>query len=349
MTILALDLGRCNHQTHGTLLNPMTGEISHLKILTTLDQISNALDRHHPTQVAFEICPQAGRLSDLLRSRCIPFTVANTQDDAWAWRNRRSKTDRKDGDKLAKAALLNQLRGVHVPEPATRDQRALIGERDDLVGEQTRIKNSIRSLLEREWQTTPARSACWSQEGLKDLRQRCENQEKAWQRTLSRHLDRLEFVRLQIAAVTGELDGSPTHAEARNRLEDIPGIGPRTADALTAAIDDPNRFKNAKQVASYFGLAPRVLQSGETTRHGRITKAGPRIVRALLVECAWIARRHDPYFKALFERICRGSKTRRRIAIIAIARRLAIIAWAMMRDKTRYRPPEKTPSTKTAA
>lgn len=75
------------------------------------------------------------------------------------------------------------------------------------------------------------------------------------------------------------------------RLMTIPGVGPRTAEVLVATIDDPHRFKNARQVSSYIGMIPKQYQSGETDRNGRITKRGSRLLRTMLVECAWISIR----------------------------------------------------------
>ena len=76
------------------------------------------------------------------------------------------------------------------------------------------------------------------------------------------------------------------------RLKTIPGVGPRTAEALVSAIDDPHRFKNGRQVSAYLGLVPKQYQSGETDRNGRISKRGPSLVRSILAECVWVSLRY---------------------------------------------------------
>jgi len=147
----------------------------------------------------------------------------------------------------------------------------------------------------------------------------------------------------QLAACLKEVE---RHLDARSAvdgrpglLQTIPGVGPRLAEALVAVIDDPHRFKNSKQVAAYFGLVPRTFQSGAMNRQGRITGAGDRMVRALLVEVSWMALRYNGWAQTTFERICEGNGKRRKSAIVAIARRLVIRCWAMLRDNTAWSPP----------
>ena len=116
----------------------------------------------------------------------------------------------------------------------------------------------------------------------------------------------------------------------------IPGVGRITAEALVAAIDDPHRFKNARQLSAYLGLVPKQYQSGETDRNGRISKRGPRMLRSLLLECAWCSTRYNLWARRTFDRIHGGSQTRRKKAGIALARKIAVIAWAMMRDESEW-------------
>lgn len=124
------------------------------------------------------------------------------------------------------------------------------------------------------------------------------------------------------------------------RLRTIPGVGPRLAEVVVAMIDDPKRFKNAKQVGAYAGLVPKQYESGTMSRQGRITGQGNKLLRALLVEVSWLMRRHNSHFRAVFDRVCRQSKTRRKIAAIAVARRLLICCWAMLRDGNDWRAPD---------
>ncbi|WP_419188479.1 transposase [Stieleria bergensis] len=85
-------------------------------------------------------------------------------------------------------------------------------------------------------------------------------------------------------------------------------------------------------------MVPRQYQSGETDRNGRITKRGNPLARTILVECAWTSLRYTPWAKGVYERICGQQKTRKKKAGIALARKIAVIAWAMLRDEKDWEP-----------
>ena len=107
------------------------------------------------------------------------------------------------------------------------------------------------------------------------------------------------------------------------RLQTIPGVGRKTAEVLVTALDDVHRFENGRQVSAYLGLVPRQYQSGMTDRNGRITKRGSRLVRTILLECAWVSLRYNPWCRATYDRIAGGQSTRKKKAAIALARKIA--------------------------
>jgi transposase len=344
MTTLALDLGRFNRQTHGTYQDPATGKTKRIRFRTNAQELKAVIERHQVTRLVFEICPSAGMVCDLARPMGVTCVVANTNEDAFRWKNRKSKTDQKDAEKLRKIDQIGDIHPVHVPDIQTRDHRALCHARERLVSKQTQVKNEIRALLESHWQEYPDKHDLWSRNGiawLTELSAMPGNKLAAgemWRKTLARDLALLKFLAEQINEATEDLDEIATKKPVISRLDAVPGFGPRTAESYVAVMDDPTRFRTDKQVSAYFGLVPRVYQSGDGERHGRITKAGNRRVRALLIEAAWTAVRHSQEYKALFERISGGHKGRRKIAIVAVARRLAVTAWAMMKNETTYQP-----------
>jgi transposase len=116
-------------------------------------------------------------------------------------------------------------------------------------------------------------------------------------------------------------------------LQTIPGVGRKTAEVIVAYIDDPHRFQNARQVSSYAGLVPRRYQSGEMDRQGRIHKRGPRQLRSALVEAAWLMLRYNPWARSVYERLTSGQKTRKKKAIVAVARKLLVRCWVMLKRK----------------
>src|SRR5205814_8925247 len=121
-------------------------------------------------------------------------------------------------------------------------------------------------------------------------------------------------------------------------LQSMPGVGPRTAEMIVAWIDDPGRFRNARQVGAYAGLTPRHYQSGQMERQGRISRAGCANLRRLLVQVDWGMPRRNRHGAAIFARLCKGQKTRRKQAAVALARRILVWCWAMLRDNKRWAP-----------
>ena len=110
----------------------------------------------------------------------------------------------------------------------------------------------------------------------------------------------------------------------------IPGVGPRTAEAVLAYTDDVRRFGNYKRYCSYFGLTPKLDESGLCRRLGHISKRGPSVVRWVICESSWIAIRKSKGLKAFYERVMCEQDGRKKIAIVAVARKLLSIMRAMM-------------------
>jgi len=108
-----------------------------------------------------------------------------------------------------------------------------------------------------------------------------------------------------------------------------------------AHLDDPHRFTSAGQVGGYVGLVPKQLESGQMKRVGRITRRGPSLLRGLLIEVAWTVHRYNAWARRFVARVSRGVKGRKRIAIVALARKLLVMLWAMLRDGTPWRDPDE--------
>jgi transposase len=139
-----------------------------------------------------------------------------------------------------------------------------------------------------------------------------------------------------ISASEKKLDEMGKRNEKVRLIRTIPGVGPRTAETVVAHLSDPQRFTSGKQVGAYFGLVPRQFQSGESDRRGRITRRGPAIVRKLLVECSWCMLRYNGWAREVYARLSNGGKSRRKQAVVALARKLSVICWAMLRDGTAW-------------
>ena len=341
MKILALDLGKSN--TCGCIFDTSTAEERFVTVRTRPAELRRLLQRERPEHVVLEVCTQAGWVHDLVTAFGATSHVANPNHEGWRWRNVKRKTDRLDASKLAGMLAMRQLPEVYMPSRRVREQRALINYRQQLVARRTRIKNTVHSLLLRRGMVHPRGRHGWTRKARAQLAELVRpwdevGQEDLWRAELGEELEALEQIEQRLRRVEGKLDELAGDDERVKRLETIPCVGPRTAELLVAVIDDPHRFRNGKEVGSYVGLVPRQYQSGQMDRSGHISKQGHRELRSLLVEVSWLALRYNPHLRSVFERICRGTRSRRKIAIVAVARKLLIIAWAMLRDGTTWQP-----------
>jgi transposase len=257
-------------------------------------------------------------------------------------RSRRTKTDRIDGELLLRT-LMALLRGeprvvrvVRVPTVEQEDARRVSRERERLVTEQTAHTNRIKALLRLS--------------GLAVGNPRRQNwlswleQQRDWRgQSLPPHVlaevkrehARLMLVREQLAALeqnqaAAQASAVPTAmAKRREQLQRLKGLGPAFATTLVGELFYKD-FRNRREVASYCGLAPSPWQSGGTDREQGISKAGNARVRGKTIELSWLWVRHQPdsaltrWFRS---RTLNASKRTRRIAIVALARKLVVALW----------------------
>lgn len=344
MKILALDLGKS--KAAGCVYDTKTHEHRFDSVVMDRGALRMVLEVERPDRVVIEVSSSAGWVGDLIREAGIELQVANPSHEGWRWRNVKRKTDRLDALKLAQLSASNQLPEVYLPARKVRQWRSLIHYRQRLVARRTAVKNRIRSILDAEGIATPPASKAWTRGGLQNLRAKaCPWQDTAaedlWRGELWEELEQFEHLTAVLNRVEGRLERLAAEDTRVKLLRTIPGVGPRLAEAVVALVDDPHRFRTGKQVASYLGLVPRQYQSGQMDRLGRISGQGDRRVRALLIEIAWVGQRFNPWMRETFERICGGSRTRRKIAVVAVARRLVVRCWAMLRDNTKWSPPPR--------
>lgn len=335
MKILALDLGK--YKTVGCAYESESGAHQFQRTFTSPTDLQRLVQEIKPDRVVIEVCSIAGWVCDLMGQLGMEVQVANTSDDAWRWRNVKQKDDRRDALKAARLSAVNQLREVYIPSIEVRQWRALITYRQHLVGRRTKIKNHIRDLLVREGQILPRGSRCWTKLGQEVLTSMARPLAEVaaaelWRGELWEELQQLQMVQARIASVEEKLNAIGA-ADARVQLlRTIPGVGPRLAEAIVALLDQPQRFRKARQVSSYIGMVPKAFASGESERRGHITRQGSGLVRSLLVEVAWAGLRHNRWMRQTYQRLSGGKKARKKIAIVAVGRKLLVRCWAMLRD-----------------
>ena len=245
------------------------------------------------------------------------------------------KTDRNDARGLAHLARTGFFKPVHVKSLTAHAVRALIIARKKLVGQRVTLENQVRGLavvfgvrLPRGLSRSFVGEVETMSEGIVGLS------------TAMRGLIAArEAVLAAVTAIDADMKRLVRASDACRRLMTIPGVGPLTALAFVAAIDDPSRFKRSRDIGAYLGLVPRRHQSGGTDRIGRISKCGDRAVRTLLYEAANVMlTRCKRALKLKDWAFAIGKRSTMRQARIALARRLAIIMHAMLRNGGEFNP-----------
>jgi transposase len=275
--------------------------------------------------LTFEISGQAGWMYDRLIDTVDSLAVSNPSKMTWIYRTAK-KTDRIDARKQAVLLQMGEIPKVHMPERAVRQWRCQIQHRRKLVNSQTQVKNRIRAYLKGTGLSKlPFKWKWWTQKSLLWLGEF--GQEDG---ILQDMLEQLELLRRQIKRATLRLDERLRHHKAGELLQTIAGVGPRTTEAVLAYTDEVARFARGKQYCSYFGLTPKLDESGSFRRLGHISKQGPSVVRWLIVESAWRAIKKSPALRAFYERVRHGQDKRKKIAIVATARKMLSVMRAML-------------------
>jgi len=340
MNIVAIDLGKFNSMC--CFFDTTTQKYSFWTAETSRTYLRTVLEKNPADLVVMEACGPCGWISDLCQELGLETLVCSTNEEAWKWRNVKRKTDRDDALKLARLTMLGELKPVHIPALQGREHRSLIKYRKSLDQRINRIKNSIRSLFANRGIEIARGARAWysGRQRIDAFRKPLEecSAEELWQGQLDLELTQLDSTTEQLASVDRKLEELASQDQRIRRLRTIPGVGRKTAEALATAIDDPHRFKNGREVSAYIGLVPRQYQSGETDRNGRITKRGSRLLRTMLLECAWASLRYNPWSRRTYDRIHGGQKTRKKKAAIALARKIAVVGWAMLKNETDWDP-----------
>jgi transposase len=313
--------------------------------------VQTVLEKERPDVVIFEACTMAGWVSDLCEELGIPAKVANTSSEAWKFKNLKRKTDRDDAERLVTLELMGELPEVRIPPVEVRERRALIAFRQTLVGRRVAVQNQIRAVFLSQGLFAPRGQTAWTIEGVCEMQRQARPLEECpggelWRGQLFELLQELEGLWQRLVSIEKKLDELGKADAATQLLETTKGIGPRIAEVVAVYIGDPKRFRNGREVSGYAGLVPRQYQSGELDRRGRITRRGPRLLRKMMVEAAWCALRHNAWARGIVQRISRGQRSRKKQAVIALARKLLVRLWAMLRDGVPWRddpaPPRST-------
>lgn len=347
-TILAVDLGR--YKSVACAYDRRPRDHTYRTIDTTPAEVDKLLARYPGAVVVVEACANAGWVHDRAVAAGHPVKVANTAAEGWKFQHLKRKTDHDDAQRLAELEAIGQLPTVALPDPPTRQRRMLIAFRQELVGRRVASQNRVRALFAGQGLPTPRGAAAGSAAGLAAIAGEARpladcGPAELWRGMLGLAVAEYRAAADRIAEVERRLDALSAADPGTRLLETIPGVGPRTAEAVAAHLGDATRFTSAKQVGAYAGLVPKQYQSGVTDRKGRITRRGPAVLRKRLVECAWCMLRYNPWARAQYARLTAGGAARKKPAVVALARKLLVRCWAMLRDEKPWRAdPDPVPA-----
>ena len=345
-TILAIDLGK--YKSVACIHNQATGEVCFTSVETSRSELRRLIGKEQPMVVVIEACLLAGWVHDLCGELGVRCLVANTASEAWKFKHLKRKTDKDDALRLAQLYLLGQLPTVTLPPATVRQWRSLIATRQNLVGRRVAVQNRIRAIFVAQGLPAPRGAKAWSSTGLAGiaLQAKCLGEcgpDELWRGLLELALSEYRQIGELVAQAEARLDALGKQSADVILLQTTPGLGPRTAETVAAYLHDAPCFQSSKQVSAYSGLVPRQHQSGEMDRRGRITKRGPALLRKLLVECAWCMIRYNAWARGIYQRLTGGGRRRKKQAIVALARKILVRCWAMLRDRKPWHDPQTGP------
>jgi transposase len=307
-------------------------------------------ERRHPTtrlgrylakrppggRVLLETSSEAFAIADVAREcghdvRVVPASLVR----ALGVGERKLKNDQRDARKLSEMDCRMDVPSVHIPSTARRDQQARVTARQGLVETRTKLINIVRSYF----RTTGRSQVKATSKTLgKNVREKLAQQPEGIPDYIEQVLYVLDSLNEQITKADEALKELADTDVACKRLQTMPGVGPVTSVCFATAIDEVDRFESAPKLTSYLGLTPGENTTGFKTKRTGMTKSGSCRTRWVLVQAAWTmvrTRPNDPlvlWFQSVAAR--RGKK----IAIVALARKMAGILYAMWRDQQPYEP-----------
>lgn len=244
---------------------------------------------------------------------------------------RSAKTDKVDCLKLAEYLAKGLLKPIAVPSQDQEAVRAQMRRRNQLTRELSELKTRIKSFLTFHGLAEPAGLKSWSEYGLAELKKM--SMHTALRDTLDSLLRQYRFFIEEQRLLERKIKEAVIPAD--DILQSAPGVGPLTSAVFRTEIFDPQRFQRPEELVSFIGLAPVISQSGQSSGTARLVPCGQGKLRSMLIEAAWIMMKREMWAAEFYNRILRRSGKSQK-AIVALARKLAVILWKLLLDNRRY-------------
>jgi transposase len=332
MRSVALDLG-ANEITYCEV---KSGKVVARRTVRKLEALSDLIGRNtQKARVAIEASREAWFVHDLLRAwGHEPALVDTTRIKEAGVGTHKRKNDRRDAEALARALERGTLYFANVLSPHNRQLRYQLGVRRALVETRAQYATTIRGLSRAHGIRLPSCESANLAARARELRLG-----EDLRALMTPLLVVMEQLNQQIATVDAKLEKLCAEEPAVVQLSTTPSVSLIVAAAFISVIDHPHRFSSAHEVAAYLGLVPSEKSTGGRQRLGGITKHGNNYLRALLVQSAWNLMRKKPHQDPLACWAHAVAQRRgRRVAVIALARRLSGVLWAMWSKGTVYEP-----------
>jgi len=312
------------------------GQVVDQRIVTTRDRLTFVFGGRSRMRILVEASTESEWVAQHLETMGHEVIVADPNyAPMYGHRTRRIKTDRRDVVALAEACQQGTYRLAHRRSARQHDVQCRLNVRRELTQARTRAISLARGIT----RAAGLRIRSGRTETFLNRLARVDLP-SSMQMTLSPLRSVIEMLNDELATADQQFEALVDSDPVVKRLTTLPGIGPITASAFVAALDVASRFERAGQVTSYLGLVPQEYSSGEKQRRGHVIRSAHPHVQSLLVQAAWrIWRVADPRtesFRTWAQAIAR--RRGKKVAMVALARRLARTLFAMWRDQTEYQP-----------
>lgn len=272
------------------------------------------------------------KLYDALEEEGIPVVLVNPYKTRIIAESK-LKNDKVDAAILADLLRANMVATSYVPEKEARELKELIRYRQIVKGQTTAIKNRVHSVLNK-YDLIFEGTDLFGKKGRAWLKAIIPQLKKVDSFVLEEELSHLDHFSETLNKIESDIASQAVEREDVHLLMSITGVDFFTALLFLCEVGDVSRFPSPSHLSSWVGLVPQVHQSGDTLYHGRITKQGNKLVRWALVQAAHAAVRWDPQMATFYNRI--AARKGKKKAIVAVARKLSVIFYHMLKKGERY-------------
>jgi len=325
MSALVCGLDVHKDSTYATILDPSGKIVNQMRMNN--ERVLSYLSNFNVGKVAMESSNQVASLYRKLESKGYSVVVSHPKKTRYI-AEAKIKSDRVDSRAIAELARLDALPLAYMPDKEISMLREQVRRRAFLVRERVKLRVKIKSILTYEGIRWPSDTGLFTVKGVEWLHGLCFEPVESYLRVLKPLDDEIRLVSKQLRGLAGK-------DEEVKLLMTVPGIGYYSALLVKSEIGDVNRFPFGDRLCSYAGLVPSTHASGNTVRHGGITKEGSKWLRWVMVEAAQThVHKYDTSITRVYSRI--AERRGRRSAVVAAAHKLLLVCFSVLKNRRPY-------------